>query len=168
MPVCSPARCSLSSLLVRMRTGLDLDRHMAQAAQAAEPALVGRGRQRIVGDDRDHCGAMAGPTCHRWRSVTRSPLVSSRSRMTRFEVLVGVDIEQHRAGSRGSSHRPSWRSRCCRRSDRRIGPDPLRKHRDHQRRDGEHRRRGISQHMHIGRAEIVIVMMMVRGTVTWP
>ncbi len=33
--------------LVRMRTGLHLDRDMAETAQAAEAALVGRGRQRI-------------------------------------------------------------------------------------------------------------------------
>ena len=43
-----------------MRTGLHLDRDVAQPAQAAEPALVGRGRQRVVRYHRDHGGAMAG------------------------------------------------------------------------------------------------------------
>src|SRR3954449_7167674 len=54
-------RCAQPILRSDPAARFDLDRDVAQAAQALEAALVGRRRQRIVGDDRDDRGAMAGP-----------------------------------------------------------------------------------------------------------
>src|ERR1700704_1189089 len=49
-----------SSMQRRMRTELDLDRHVAETSQAPQAALVGRRRQRMVGNDGYYRSAMAG------------------------------------------------------------------------------------------------------------
>src|SRR5258707_613648 len=54
----SPHPVCADDLDVLVRAGLDLDRDVAKTAQAAEPALVGRGRQRVVGNHGNHGGAM--------------------------------------------------------------------------------------------------------------
>jgi hypothetical protein len=56
------SRCpktSRSFLIGVLRTGLNLNRHMTESAQATKPSLVGRRRQRIVRDYRDHRGTVA-------------------------------------------------------------------------------------------------------------
>ena len=85
-----------------MRTGLYLDRHMAEAAQAAEPALVGRRRQRMIGYDRDHRGAMAGPDLPQMEVGDAVALGLDAVADDSFEILVRVDVEQYGAGSRSN------------------------------------------------------------------
>ncbi len=77
-----------------------------------------------------------------------------------FEVFVDADVEQHGAGIADQPEGPAGDHETADDADHRIGPDPLRIHRDHQRRDGENRRRGVGKHMDIGGAKIVVVMAM--------
>ena len=77
-----------------------------------------------------------------------------------FDVFVAADIEQHRAGIPDQAVGPAGDHQAADDSHRRIGPDPLREHRRNQRQDGQDRRRGIGKHMDIGRAKIVVAVMM--------
>ena len=140
-----------------METRLDLDRDMAQPMQAAEPALVVRRRQRIVRDQRDHGGAMAGADLPEVQIGDRSPRVSSRSRIS-LPFAVAAHVEQHAAGVADQAHGPARDHDRADDADDRIGPAPLQDHRGDQRRDGEHGGRGIGQHMDVGGAQIVVAM----------
>ena len=133
---------------------------MAKTAQASQAALVGGGRQRVVGYDRDHSRAMAGTDLPQMQVRHAVTLGLQPVADDGFDVLVGADIEQHRAGIPDQPVGPAGDHQAADDSDRRIGPDPLRGHRDHQRHNGQDRRRGVGQHVDIGRAKIVVVVMM--------
>src|SRR5882724_9300623 len=148
----------------RMRTELDLDRHMAETSQAVEAALVGRRRQRVVGDDGYHRRAMAGTDLPQMQ--VGNPVTPGLQPVTDhgFEVFVDADIEQHGAGIADQPERPTGDDEAADDPDRRIGPDPSRIHRDHQCGDRENRRRGVGKHVDVGGAKVVVMVTMARGT----
>src|SRR5712691_3455480 len=148
----------------RMRTELDLDRHMAETPQAAQAALVGRRWQRVVGNDGYHRRAMAGTDLPQMQ--VGDPVTPGLQPVADhgFEVLVDADIEQHGAGIADQPERPTGDDEAADDPDRWIGPDPLRIHRDHQRGDRENRRRGVGKHVDVGRAKVVVMVTMARGT----
>src|SRR6266700_398885 len=149
----------------RMRTELDLDRHMAETSQAPQAALVGRRRQRMVGNDGYHRRAMAGTDLPQMQ--VGDPVAPGLQPVADhgFEVLVDADIEQHGAGIADQPERPTGDDEAADDPDRRIGPDPVRIHRDHQRCDRENRRRGVGEYVDVGGAKVVVMVTMAMGTV---
>ncbi len=91
----------------RMRTELDLDRHMAETSQAAQAALVGRRWQRVVGNDGYHRRTMAGTDLPQMQ--VGDPVTPGLQPVADhgFEVFVDADIEQHGAGIADQPERPT-------------------------------------------------------------
>ena len=134
---------------------------MTEMLQASEPALVGCRRQRIIRYDRDHGGTMARADLpHMQVSDTIAPGLDPVADHG-FQILVGANIEQYRTGITDQPTRPAGDHEAANEADHRIGPDPLRVHRDRQRRDRKQRGRGIGQHVDIGGAKVVVVMVMI-------
>src|SRR3954465_7621985 len=122
-------RCSLSlalswlsSRLLFVWAGLDLNGHVAKAIQAAEPALVVRRRQRVIRDQRDHGSAMAGTDLPQMQVgdaiAARLQPVANHG----CEILVAASVEQHGAGGADQPDRPTADHEGTDDADRRIGP----------------------------------------------
>ena len=130
--------------------------------QAAEPALVVRRRQRVVRDQRDHGGAVAGADLPEMQIgdavAARLQALADQA----FHLAVVVDVEQHAAGGAQQPDRPACDHDGADDADDRIGPGPLQPGRRHQRGDGEHGGGGVRQHVDIGGAKIVVAVAGVR------
>jgi hypothetical protein len=146
-----------------MRTGLHLDRDVAQVAQAAQPALAGGGRQRLIRYQRYHGCPMAGADLPQMQIGYAASLGLQPVADDRFQISVRIDVEQHGAGSADQPDGPIGDDKAADDSDGRIGPDPVRIHRNHQRRDGQNGCCGIGHDVDIGRTKVVVMVVMPVG-----
>ena len=146
-----------------MGAGLHLDRNVAQVAQAAEPALVGGGRQRVIRDQRYHGCPMAGADLPQMQIGYPIALGLQPVADDRFKISVRIDVEQYGAGRADQPDGPIGDDKAADDPDGRISPDPVRIHRDHQSRDGQNRCRGIGHDVDIDRTKVVVIMVMPVG-----
>jgi len=71
---------------------------MAQVAQAAEPAFVGGGRQRVIRYQRYHGCLMAGSDLPQMQIGYAVALALQPVADDRFKISIRIDVQQHGAG----------------------------------------------------------------------
>jgi len=140
---------------------LNLNSDMTQARNPDKPRLVTGGRFRLVRNQRDDGGAMAGadaPNVEVGYAIIALRFEAMRDLAD--DPIPGPHVEQHGSRSADQVPRPVRYNQHTGDTHHRVQPDPTEQAPDRQADQHEHGNRCVGDHMDVGRAEIMVGMVM--------